>query len=132
MVQDPYAPNYDYWLLKNGFQNGFEEGDLLCGYSGGWIYEVTAMPEEPFIYVEEKPDMIILDPPRDGIHPKALPKILSYAPDRFIYVSCKPTSLARDIPMFREAGYEPIMIKPVDMFPQTVHVETVCLLKKIK
>lgn len=57
MVQDPYAPNYDYWLLKNGFQNGFEEGDLLCGYSGGWIYDVTAMPEEPFIYVEEKPDI---------------------------------------------------------------------------
>lgn len=56
-VNDPYAPNYDYWLLKNGFENGFEEGDLLCGYSGGWIYEVNAMPEDPFIYVEEKPEI---------------------------------------------------------------------------
>ena len=56
-VNDPYAPNYDYWLLKNGFENGFEEGDLLCGYSGGWIYEVNAMPENPFIYVEEKPEI---------------------------------------------------------------------------
>lgn len=56
-VHDPYAPNYDYWLLKNGFANGFKEGDLLCGYSGGWIYDVNAMPEEPFIYVEEKPDV---------------------------------------------------------------------------
>ena len=56
-VNDPYAPNYDYWLLKNGFENGFDEGDLLCGYSGGWIYDVDAMPEEPFIYVEEKPDI---------------------------------------------------------------------------
>lgn len=54
-VNDPYAPNYDYWLLKNGFANGFDEGDLLCGYSGGWIYDVSAMPEEPFVYVEEKP-----------------------------------------------------------------------------
>jgi len=54
-VNDPYAPNYDYWLLKNGFANGFDEGDLLCGYSGGWIYDVSAMPEEPFIYTEEKP-----------------------------------------------------------------------------
>lgn len=56
-VNDPYAPNYDYWLLKNGFENGFEEGDLLCGYSGGWIYDVNAMPEDPFIYVEEKPEI---------------------------------------------------------------------------
>lgn len=54
LVNDPYAPNYDYWLLKNAFVNGFSEGDLLCGYSGGWIYDVSAMPEEPFIYMEEK------------------------------------------------------------------------------
>lgn len=57
LVNDPYGPNYDYWLLKNGFANGFEEGDLLCGYSGGWIYDVNAMPEEPFVYVEEKSDV---------------------------------------------------------------------------
>ena len=56
-VNDPYEPNYEYWLLKNGFENGFEEGDLLCGYSGGWIYDTNAMPEEPFIYVEEKPEV---------------------------------------------------------------------------
>lgn len=56
-VNDPYEPNYENWLLKNGFENGFEEGDLLCGYSGGWIYDVNAMPEEPFIYTEEKPDI---------------------------------------------------------------------------
>lgn len=56
-VNDPYKPNYDYWLLKNGFANGFEEGDLLCGYSGGWIYDVSSMPEDPFIYMEEKPDI---------------------------------------------------------------------------
>ena len=56
-VNDPYAPNYDNWQLQNGFRNGFEEGDLLYGYSGGWIYRISDMPEEPFIYVEEKPDI---------------------------------------------------------------------------
>ena len=57
-VNDPYAPNYDHWQLKNGFEFGFEEGDLLLGYSGGWIYEVNNMPEEPFIYVEEEPTVV--------------------------------------------------------------------------
>lgn len=80
--------------------------------------------------LSEYPDLIILDPPRDGIHPKALPKLLQLAPEQFIYVSCKPTSLARDIPAFRAAGYEPVMIRPVDMFPMTVHVETVVMLSK--
>lgn len=55
IVNDPYKPNYDYWLLKNGLANGFEEGDILCGYSGAWIYDKNAMPEEPFVYIEEKP-----------------------------------------------------------------------------
>ena len=56
-VNDPFAPNYEHWQLKNGFRNGFEEGDLLLGYSGGWIYEVNNMPEEPFFYVEERPEV---------------------------------------------------------------------------
>lgn len=80
----------------------------------------------------DKPDLIILDPPRDGIHPKALPKILAYEPERFIYVSCKPTSLARDLPAFLEAGYRVEKIQCVDMFPGTVHVECVVLMSKVK
>lgn len=55
LVNDPYAPNYDHWLLKNGFANGFEEGDLIAGYSGGWIYDVSAMPENPERYTEPEP-----------------------------------------------------------------------------
>lgn len=54
MVNDPYAPNYDHWQLKNAFINGFSAGDICCGYSGGWVYDKEAMPEEPFIYEEEK------------------------------------------------------------------------------
>ena len=55
--------------------------------------------------IEEKPDVIVLDPPRDGIHPKALPKILNYGVDKIVYISCKMTSLARDLEMMQLAGY---------------------------
>lgn len=54
MVHDPYEPNYSHWQLKNAFVNGFKEGDILCGFDGGWLYDKSAMPEEPFIYQEEK------------------------------------------------------------------------------
>ena len=80
----------------------------------------------------KKPDLIILDPPRDGIHPKALPKIISYGVDKMVYVSCKPTSLARDLEVFMANGYKPTRLCLVDMFPGTVHVETVVLLSQQK
>ena len=78
----------------------------------------------------EKPDLIILDPPREGIHPKALPKIISYGVDNIIYVSCKTTSLARDLEVFLQAGYVVRRICPVDQFPRTGNIETVCLLTR--
>ena len=81
-------------------------------------------------YITEKPDLIILDPPRDGVHPKALPKILDYGVERIVYISCKPSSLARDLAMFEAKGYRMEKCVAVDQFCQTVHVETVCLLSK--
>jgi len=80
--------------------------------------------------IEQKPDYIVLDPPRDGIHPKAIEKIINYGVDNMIYISCKPTSLARDLEIFLDRGYEVKKICCVDMFPATAHVETVCLLSK--
>ena len=80
----------------------------------------------------QKPDILVLDPPRDGIHPKALRKIINFNVDEMVYVSCKPTSLMRDLLVFREAGYEVKRACLVDMFPGTVHVETVVLLSKGK
>ena len=80
----------------------------------------------------EKPDTIILDPPRDGIHPKALPKILAYGVENIVYISCKATSLARDLPAFLEAGYQLERACCVDQFCETVHVETVVLLSHKK
>ncbi|MCI8635107.1 MAG: 23S rRNA (uracil(1939)-C(5))-methyltransferase RlmD, partial [Eubacterium sp.] len=80
----------------------------------------------------EKPDLIVLDPPRDGIHPKALEKIgKRIGAEKMVYISCKPTSLARDLEALQEVGYEVERICCVDMFPGTYHVETVCLLSKL-
>ena len=80
--------------------------------------------------IEDKPDIIVLDPPRDGIHPKALEKIIDYGVDHLVYISCKPTSLARDLVVLQERGYKVKRVKCVDMFPCTVHVETVVLLER--
>ena len=81
--------------------------------------------------IPEKPDLIVLDPPRDGIHPKALPKIINYGVDRLVYISCKPTSLARDLVTLLAGGYRVDKVCAVDMFPNTAGIETVCLLSKI-
>ena len=76
----------------------------------------------------EKPDYIVLDPPRDGIHPKALEKIIRYNVPQMVYISCKPTSLARDLEVLQARGYKVKKVQCVDMFPSTGNCETVCLL----
>ncbi len=75
--------------------------------------------------LSELPDMIVLDPPRDGIHPKALNKIIRYGVKRMVYISCKPTSLARDLVTLQAEGYRVEKVCCVDMFPGTANVETV-------
>ena len=81
--------------------------------------------------IKDKPDFIVLDPPRDGINPKALKKIIDYGVESMVYISCKPTSLARDLVMLQESGYEVKKGCCVDMFPNTGHVETVVLMSKV-
>ncbi|MEF9951889.1 MAG: 23S rRNA (uracil(1939)-C(5))-methyltransferase RlmD [Clostridium sp.] len=78
----------------------------------------------------EKPDIIILDPPREGIHPKAIHKIINFKCREIVYVSCKPTSLAKDLEVFQESGYTVEKVQCVDMFPFTAHVETIVKLKR--
>ena len=82
--------------------------------------------------LEEPPDLIILDPPRDGVNPKALKKILDYGVNNIIYISCKITSLSRDLNPILDAGYTPVRISVIDMFPRTANMETVCLLSNRK
>lgn len=104
---------------KNAAANGLDNCEFIAG-------DVLKVLDE----VEEKPDMIILDPPRDGIHPKALPKIIAYGVDHIVYISCKPTSLVRDLEVFLENGYCVDKAVAVDQFPWTANVETVVLLSK--
>lgn len=104
---------------ENAARNGLEN----CRFIAGDVFKVLDD-------IEEKPDVIVLDPPRDGIHPKALPKILDYGVDTIVYISCKVTSLARDLAMFQARGYEVVKAVAVDQFCETVHVETVCLLSR--
>ena len=104
---------------KNAAANGLDNCEFIAG-------DVLKVLDE----VEEKPDMIILDPPRDGIHPKALPKIIAYGVEHIVYISCKPTSLVRDLEVFLENGYRVDKAVAVDQFPWTANVETVCLLSK--
>ena len=78
------------------------------------------------------PDLIVLDPPRDGVHPKALEKIIDFGVEKMVYIACKPTSVARDLEMLQGRGYQVERIGCVDLFPGTYHVETVVLLSQQK
>ena len=82
--------------------------------------------------LKDEPDIIVVDPPRDGIHPKAIKKIIDCGVDKIVYVSCKPTSLVRDLKILQEAGYKVDKVCCVDMFPQTPHVECVVLMSKVE
>lgn len=81
--------------------------------------------------IAEKPDLIILDPPRDGVHPKALQKILGYGVEHMLYISCKASSLARDLEVVLANGYEAVRCVPIDQFPWTTGVENIVLLSKV-
>lgn len=105
-------------------ENAKHNGITNCKFLTGDVFKVL---DE----IEEKPDVIVLDPPRDGIHPKALPKILDYGVDTIVYISCKVTSLARDLEMMQAKGYRVVKAVACDQFCQTVHVETITLLKKM-
>ena len=106
---------------KNAALNGLDNCEFIAG-------DVLKVLDE----IEEKPDFIILDPPRDGVHPKALKKIIDYGVDRLLYISCKPTSLARDLEVFLENGYEVTRGVAVDQFAWTANIETVVLLSQLK
>ena len=107
-------------------ENAEANGLTNCSFLAGDVLKVI---DE----IEEKPDFIVLDPPREGIHPKALPKIVDlYRCEKMLYISCKPTSLARDLVEFAKYGYRVEKVCCVDMFPGTVHVETVVLLSHKK
>lgn len=104
---------------ENAARNGLDN----CQFIAGDVFKVL---DE----IEEKPDVIVLDPPRDGVHPKALPKILDYGVEKIVYIACKVTSLARDMESMQARGYRVEKCMVIDQFVHTVHVETIVGLQR--
>nr|WP_300841332.1 class I SAM-dependent RNA methyltransferase [uncultured Acetatifactor sp.] len=109
--------------VQAAVRNAAENGLNNCEFIAGDVLKVLDT-------IEERPDLIILDPPRDGIHPKTLPKVIAYGVEHIIYISCKPTSLVRDLEVFLQAGYVVERAVTVDQFPWTANIETVCQLSR--
>lgn len=106
----------------NAAVNGIEN----CTFFAGDMKDILT---SDFIEQHGKPEVMIIDPPRAGMHPDVVKVILEAKPERIVYVSCNPASQARDLAMMSEA-YEITEAQPVDMFPHTMHVENVCALKR--
>ena len=104
---------------ENAELNGLHNCKFLAG-------DVLKVLDE----IPKRPDMIVLDPPRDGVHPKALKKIIGYGVEHILYISCKASSLARDLEAFLAGGYEAVRCVAIDQFPWTTGIETVCLLSR--
>ena len=104
-------------------RNAQRNGLTNCTFIAGDVLKVLET-------LPQKPDLIVLDPPREGVHPKAIPRIAAYGVDRIVYISCKPSSLLQDLAVLQHAGYEVSRSCAVDMFCGTGHVETVVLLTR--
>jgi len=105
---------------ENSRANGISNTDFFAG-------DLNKTLTDEFITLHGRPNVIITDPPRSGMHPEAVMKMAEYLPSRIVYISCNPSTQARDIALLNEK-YEVSTIQPVDMFPQTTHVENVILL----
>ena len=117
-----YVPEAIEDAKYNAQANGIDN----CSFFAGDMKDVL---KEPFIQKHGKPDVIILDPPRAGIHPDVASVILKAAPRRMVYVSCNPASQARDLAILCR-DYRITAVQPVDMFPHTMHVENVVALER--
>ena len=108
---------------RNAERNAIQNAEFLCADAA----------EAARILFErgEKPDVIVIDPPRKGCDSALIATIAAMRPKRVVYVSCDPATLARDLKLFGESGYKTETVTPADMFPGTAHVETVVLLSKL-
>lgn len=108
--------------VKNAERNGIDNVRF---------FDADASELVPKLIAEgEAPDVVILDPPRKGSDERTLEAIAAAAPERIVYVSCNPATLARDAAYLKQRGYAPVRMCGVDMFPDTVHVETIVLLQR--
>lgn len=104
---------------SNAERNDIKNVEYFCG-----------MVEQSMSELERQPDVVIVDPPRSGLGEKVVEQVAAFEADRIVYVSCNPTTLARDLRQFSELGYTTEAVQPVDMFPRTAHVESICLLRR--
>ena len=108
---------------ENARRNGLEDRTrFLCGDAS----QLAARLEKEGV----RPDVVVVDPPRKGLAAEVVDTIARMAPDRVVYVSCDPATLARDIKRFAPLGYSPVRAEAVDLFPRTAHVETIVLLQR--
>ena len=117
-----YVPEAIEDAKVNSAINGIDNTVFYAG-------DMKEVLNRQFIEKNGKPDVIILDPPRAGLHEDVVGVVLEAAPDRIVYVSCNPATQARDIALMDEK-YKVTKVQPVDMFPHTHHVENVVLLEK--
>lgn len=107
---------------RNAEENGCKNAEFMLGDAAVELPKLLAGGV--------RPDVVIVDPPRAGCEQKVLAAICEVQPERVVYVSCNPASLARDLAFMEQHGYKTLIAQPVDMFPMTSHVETVCLLER--
>lgn len=107
---------------QNAADNHISNAEFLCGDAAQAAVELSRRGE--------RPDVIVLDPPRKGCAGDLIETVVNFQPRRIVYVSCDPATLARDLKRFAELGYPPVEATPVDMFPATSHVETVVLMSR--
>ena len=107
----------------NALRNGIENAEFFCADAGEAAERLAAEGI--------RPQVITVDPPRKGITPQVIDAIVTMSPNRLVYVSCDPATLARDVKLLEQQGYHYIKGETVDLFPRTKHVETVCLLSKL-
>jgi 23S rRNA (uracil1939-C5)-methyltransferase len=106
---------------ENAVLNDIKHAEFFTG-------DVAKICDDKFIEVNGRPDVVITDPPRAGMHEKLVQKILDIAAPIVVYVSCNPATQARDLSLL-SSKYEVTRIQPVDMFPHTLHIENVVQLK---
>jgi len=108
---------------KNAELNGITNAEFLCADAA----KAASMLKNR----GTRPDVVVLDPPRKGCDASLIDTVAAMAPQRVVYVSCDPATLARDLKLFAQKGYEPKVVTPVDMFPRTAHTECCCLLERM-
>lgn len=108
---------------KNAALNQVERAEFMTSDASQWMAQ--------FVSDENKADIIVVDPPRKGLTEDFINKAVAVEPRRIVYISCNPATLARDLKLFDELGYTAREIQPVDMFPQTYHVEAIALIQKM-